>query len=418
MKIVHVSTSDKSGGAAIATFRLNEAMRLHQIDSKMLVYNKSSEEKSVVQIRGFFLKARYLLFFYLSLICKRLVLKSPFPLSFGLFSASHVSRSRLLKEADVIYLHFVNCGFLSIKEISSILSLGKPVIFFMHDMWILTGGCHYSFDCDKYMSYCSDCPNIQCKLLKNIVSYNFGRKQKKLSSKSNFFIVAPSLWLANCAKQSALFKGNAVSYIPNTLNISLFKPVEKSMARKHLNLPLNKKLILFGADGGSKNKYKGWEFLKKALHTLKIAGSEFEIIVFGNELDESAKVDIPFVVHSMGHIADIESLVFLYNAADVLVTPSLAEAFGQTIFESQACGTLVVGFNVGGIPDLIKHYQTGYLAKYKDSDDLALGIEWALQHKDDKVLIDEMRQFVVNHFSYEVVSQKHLDMVRTISYHR
>lgn len=413
MKVVHISTSDRSGGAAIAAFRLSEAMRAHQIDSKMLVYQKIGNEESVVSVHGAFLKLRYLCHFYLSLAFKRLILKAPFAFSFGLGGISSLFKHKLLLEADVIYIHFINCGFLSLKEIDIILSLEKPVIFFMHDMWLLTGGCHHSFDCSKYTLRCCDCPNIGRKLWKNVVVFNFKEKNEKISSHSNIYIVAPSLWLANCAKNSTLFNEKIVNCIPNLVNTDIFKPTDKKKAREYYNLPLNKKLILFGADGGSKNRYKGWQYLKEAL--LKIDDLDVEVVVFGNKLDNYAAEEIPFFTHSVGHITNIESLVLLYNAVDVFVTPSLAEAFGQTVFESQACGTLVVGFDVGGIPDLIKHLKTGYLAKYMDSTDLALGIKWALKKKEDVALTKGMRQYVIDHFSYEVVVHQHLKMLQGIS---
>lgn len=417
MKVVHISTSDRNGGAAIAAFRLNEAMCAHQIDSKMLVYQKKSNNNNVISISGHFLKLRYLYHFYLSLVFKRFVLKAPFAFSFGLGKVPNISQYDLLLEADVIYIHFVNCGFLNLNEIDTILSLGKPVIFFMHDMWLLTGGCHYSFECAKYASHCYDCPNIGRKQWKNIVAFNFKEKNKKISSHPNVYIVAPSLWLTNCAKNSSLFKEKIVSCISNLLNTNIFRPTDKQKAREYYNLPLNKKLILFGADGGSKNRYKGWQYLKEALR--KIDDLDVEVVVFGNKLDHNAAEEIPFATHSVGHIANIESLVLLYNAVDVFVTPSLAEAFGQTVFESQACGTLVVGFDVGGIPDLIKHLKTGYLAKYMDSTDLALGIKWALANKEDISLTNRMRKYVIDHFSYEVVVQKHLNMWQSIScYHK
>lgn len=412
MKIVHISTSDQSGGAAIAAYRLNEAMCIHHIDSKMLVYNKKSNDKNVFPIIRCLKKKRYFFHFFLSLIFKRLVLKAPFAFSFGIGGVSHISKNNLLLDADIIYIHFINCGFLSLNEIKEILLLGKPVIFFMHDMWILTGGCHHSFECIKYTSSCHDCSNINRKLLKNIVSYNFEKKRDIICSFNNVYGITPSFWLTNCAKNSILFQKKIVNCIPNLIDTSVFKIIDKKKARDYFHFPMNKKLILFGADGGNKNKYKGWMYLNNALQKLKIR--DIEVVVFGNELDDHAKKFLPFTAHSIGHISDINLLVMLYNAVDVFVTPSLAEAFGQTIFEAQACGTLVVGFDVGGIPDLIKHLKTGYLAKYMDSIDLASGIEWALQYKNDQELLEGMRKYVIDNFSYKVVVQKHLDMIHNI----
>nr|WP_320057205.1 glycosyltransferase [uncultured Bacteroides sp.] len=406
MKVLHLATSDKEGGAAIASYRLNEAMQMNGIKSILLVCKQATTNKSVFKVgrasrksvdRNYRLKKRFL--------------KSSFVFSFGYWGKSRISQLQELKDADVIYIHWIN-NFLTIKEIHRILSLGKPVILFMHDMWALTGGCHYALDCNKYHSLCSECPYINNRYLKNVVRCVFKRKQKYWGPHKNLFIAAASSWLSDCARNSALFKNNIIRTVPNLLNTSLYKPCGKDTARNILTLPLNKKLILFGASGGSSNPYKGWNYMLEALRKLDIA--DIEVIVFGNELSAKDKNEIPFPTHSMGALVDEYTLVLLYNAVDVFVSPSLAEAFGQTIFESQACGTLAVGFNVGGIPDLIKHKQTGYLANYKDCDDLAAGIEWALSNKSNKEIIDGMREHIIRNFSYDVVVEKHLNFYSQI----
>lgn len=407
MNIVHISTTDKIGGASIAAFRLNEAMRKNGITSRMLVSKKVSVDNSVHTRLGLSGKMKYYLFYYISYLVKIKLLRSSYPFSMG-FLGTKISKLSLIKDADIIYIHWINNGYLSIKEMGRILSLGKPVILYMHDMWFITGGCHHSFSCDKYALNCNNCPIIRNKYLKFVSRCVLNSKSKYLKGHENLHIVTPSVWLANCVKQSSLFCENSITVIPNTLNTDLFKPCDKQTARHILNLPLEKKLLLFAADGNSSNPYKGWGYLKEAL--LKMNIPDLEIVVFGNSIDFESEQEIPYKIHSMGYLHDESSLILLYNAVDVYVTPSLAESFGQTVFEAQACGASVVGFNVGGIPDLIKHLKTGYLVKYMDSDDLASGIKWAIEHSGDMNFVKYTRDFIKNNFSYDIVVDKHGQM--------
>lgn len=411
MKVVHISFSDKRGGAAIAASRLNEAMQSDGINSCMLVLDRQSTEPSVVRVGDGKKRAFAQIFSAL----EDVYLKRKY-MPFGTFSLANFGfnlfANREVQEADVIYLHWVNAGLLSLNGIRKILSLNKPVIWFLHDMWPMTGGCHHSFDCEQYKTHCYKCPNLSSSVKKDISFSAFKKKMRVLLPYSNLFIITPSIWLGECAKESFLFKDRKITVIPNTINVAVFKSIEKTLAREILNLPQDKRLILFGADTGVNNPYKGWSFLCNALQYISVENTE--VVVFGNKLNVEQEKVIPFSVHSMGRLEDNYSLVLLYSAVDVFVTPSLAESFGQTTIEAQACGTMVVGFNIGGIPDLIKHMDTGYLANYKDEKDLASGIEWALQQGDNKNLLKQLRCWVVNNFSYRSVVKKHREMLINI----
>jgi glycosyltransferase involved in cell wall biosynthesis len=408
VKILHISISDKIGGAAIAAYRLNEAMRKNDIESAMLVLNKvdlnnpyinttGSTKKKILttcfsKLEHFYLKYKYHPFatYSLSLLSFR------------------ISSCKELQEADIIYLHWINAGMLSIKEIKRILSLNKPVYWFLHDMWAFTGGCHYSFECDLYKTHCGKCSLLKSKIYKDTSYFVFNRKIKSFLKYSNLYIITPSTWLGKCAKQSFLFKNKQISVIPNVLDIETFKPINKKAARKILNFPVNKKLILFGADSGSSNPYKGWEYLKEAL--ILIPDEDIEIVVFGNYLSPQVEKEIAFPVHSIGKLFDTYSLMLVYNAVDVFVTPSLADNFPNTILESLSCGTPVVGFDIGGIPDLIKHKETGYLAKYRDSNDLSVGIQWILHSEDYNLLCENARLEIERNYTDTNIIKRHQDL--------
>lgn len=405
MKVLHLSTYDKNGGAGIAAYRLNRVMNKNGIDSKiLLLHNKLQCERSYA-LHGALKKIKDAVVSYASFTLKDKILRVIFYYSLGM-AGFDVSKMELVRNADIIYIHWINDNFLGIKDLNRIISLNKPVVFFMHDMWLLTGGCHHSFECKKYQTYCKKCPNIPNRFFSNLSSYVFSRKRKMLLA-DNVFVQAPSRWLVECVRKSALFGDVVVDTVPNTFDDNIFKPVDKSLARTVLNLPLHKKLLLFGANGGHKNPYKGWEYLVEALRKSNL--QDVEVVVLGSKLDNHSRTEISCRIHSVGTLYDEYSLALLYSAVDVFVTPSLADNFPNTILESLACATPVVAFNVGGIPDLVRHTKTGYLAKYKDATDLAVGIDWCLGRSQDSLWHLEIRDFVMENFSAKTVVNKHFD---------
>lgn len=402
MKIIHISTSDRQGGAAIAAFRLNEAMRMAGIDSKMLVACKFTDDNSVFslsELKGKQYKFIYEIVYSLAFHIKKYLFKPFGVFSLASFFSYRISRLSLVKEADIIYIHWTNNSFISIKEISRILDLGKPVFFFMHDMWLITGGCHHSFACNQWMDKCKSCPNIQRRNLQCISRYVFNKKKKFLS---NIHIITPSKWLTNCVKNSALFANSEVITIPNSINISTFRLLEKKMARSLLGLPLDQKLILFGAAGGNANIYKGWDVIERI--SCSLLEVNVGIVLFGNRLSENCNMNI----YSIGRLYDEYSLALLYNAVDVYVSPTMAESFGMTLIEAQACGTPAVAYNIGGVPDTIDHKVTGYLVEPGDDGDFMRGIEWAFEHTNDNNWRKMCHERMHRLFSYRKVVNSHI----------
>lgn len=331
---------------------------------------------------------------------------------FGLFSypilGSDVSGLSELKEADYIYIHWALSGFLNLKSIDQIAKLNKPVIIVLHDMWNITGGCHYSFDCEKYKSGCNNCQVFQGEKEKDLSYKEFNKKVKLYSKYNNFYFVSPSKWLYNCAKESALAKDKPVYYIPNILDNTLFKPFDKKAAKKIFNIDESETVVAFGAVSVN-SPYKGWSYLQKALEILKQDDSykNISILIFGSIHNQEMADAIPFKTRFMGFLYDEYSTMLVYNAADVFVVPSIADNQPTTVQESLSCGTPVVGFNVGGIPDMIKHKENGYLAAYKNSKDLAEGIKYCLSSKTKGYLLPE--------FQPEVTIQKHKDLFNRIN---
>lgn len=407
MKIIHISTSDKMGGAALAANRLNNAFNYANETSKMIVLNQSSTDKDVITIskgkKKYFSKLKFIV----TESIKRRVLKPYYTISLG-WCGYNLNNIKELKETDVIYIHWTGYGYLSIKGLAKILELNKPTIIFMHDMWFITGGCHHSFECNAYKTHCSQCPRIGNSRFNNIASITFYLKQKHLSKYKNLHIVTPSNWLADCVKQSALFNGNNINVIPNLIDTNLFKPIDKQIARDILSLPMDKKIILFGAFGGKSDKYKGWDYLVSAIS--KIKRDDIVIALFGGNVSDDDKRQLKYPIYSFGYLHDEYSTMLLYNAADVFVIPSLAENFPNTILESLACGIPVTGFDVGGIPDLVKHKKTGYLAKYKDEDDLANGINWIINNHEEHIA-KKLHKIVTENYSQNIIIDKHRTLI-------
>jgi glycosyltransferase involved in cell wall biosynthesis len=185
--------------------------------------------------------------------------------------------------------------------------------------------------------------------------------------------------------------------------------LDKIFAKKLFNLPLDKKILLFGAGFGSNNPAKGGTYLCEALNHLRKTNTDLAIFVLGIDYDSQLADQIPFPVYFSGKLADDYSLITLYNAADIYITPSLADNFPNTIVESLACNTPVIAFNIGGIPDLVKHKKNGYLAKYKDSDDLANGIIWTLSHSES---LSKGRDLIIELCSDKAVVEKHKSLYK------
>jgi len=375
MQIVHITTIDE-GGAYKAVVRMQEALCHAGIHSQILLRNKLHKENEGevylnTQIKTFLSKAKNFLNYFLSrqeIACE--------------YFGSDVTKHKLVREADVIIIHWCN-SFLAYNSIKKLLHSGKQVAFFMHDTWLFTGGCHVNLACDNYKIGCGNCPYIHGNKEKDLSYHNFLIK-KKLLKDSSIHIMGPSKWMVECAYQSPITKYKKITYVPNCIDGLIYRPLtEVDKLREKYGVPLDKKIILFGAAfNGTENKNKGFKFLLEALEVLD--EKEYFLLIFGNckEGDKAwrQKYKLLGYIHSEYEMAEV------YNMADVYVTPSLQESFGFTVCEAMSCGTPVVAFPVGGIKEQITHKQDGYLAEYQNSEDIAKGIEFCVGEQKKKDL--------------------------------
>jgi glycosyltransferase involved in cell wall biosynthesis len=417
MKIVHVGNSDLNGGAAIASLRISSALNKAGVSSKLLVHKKESNEPQVESIiSNSFEKIGYYSRFLLdeSLI-RTLSVKDRGRFSFPFYGAD-VSSNKLIREADIINLHWINGGYLSLNSLANLSGLNKPIVWTLHDMWAFTGGCHYNLDCEKFIDLCNTCPALKLKSENDFSAKIFNRKKDILNS-MNITVVTCSNWLAEEARKSRSLKSKNIVVINNPIDINVFKPVDQEIARKDYQLSSSKFLLLIGAMN-LKDKRKGFNYLLDALKYVYEKYNELrdkiELITFGKP-DKTIEGDIPFRVHNLGTVLDEGKLRNLYNASNLYVAPSIQDNLPNTVLESIACGTPVVAFNTGGLPDMIEHLTNGYLADLQSSEDLAEGIALLLTKPE---LLRKMkincRERAVNYFNEEHIAKKYVELYENI----
>lgn len=413
MKPLILNTSDIEGGAARAAYRLHKGLRSIGLDSQMLVQTKSSDDHTVVgpqtKIQKVFGMIRPTLdSLFVQLYPKRdNVLFSPAVLA----NNNLVTKVKRL-DSDVINLHWIAKGMLNPKTLKH---FNKPLVWTLHDMWPFTGGCHYDSGCGRYQEACGKCPIL--KTSKNIdMSHWIWKRKEKAWKELDIVIVTPSHWLADCAKNSSLFHDFRIEVIPNGLDLNRFKPFDKHTAREILLLPQDKKLILFGAVNSTSDKRKGFQHLQLAMKNIYMNGwgNDFEVVVFGSS-EPINSLELGLKIHYLGHLPGDIALSLLYAAADVMVVPSTQENLANTVMESLSCGTPCVAFNIGGMPDMIEHKHTGYLASPFNTEDLAKGIIWVLEDDERwKVLSLQARRKVEKEFDIQTVAKKYADLFEEI----
>ena len=296
-------------------------------------------------------------------------------------------------------------------QIETMAKLNVPIVWSLHDMWAFTGGCHYTQSCDRYLQSCGTCPQLGSRRQLD-VSHWVWRRKRQVYRQSNLTVVALSHWLANCARESSLLKDIRVEVIPNGIDTQAYRPVESKTARQLLNLPQDKKLILFGALKSTSNKRKGFQFLEAALSELKNSSwsDTFELVIVGANQPEDPP-DFGFKVHYLGSFSDDLSLALAYSAVDVFVAPSTQENLANTVMESLACGTPCIAFKIGGMPDMIEQGENGYLAQPFDVSDLARGIAWVIEDEERyQRLSHRAREKVETEFTLDIQAHRYAEL--------
>ncbi len=415
MKILLAGYTEK-GGAGIAMHRLYKALQEHtdaevviRVEHKTSRLNyietSASPLKRVLGWGRTVFEEKYLDFFY-----KKRV-KDFFPFFPGKFPA--ISQNELLKgDFDIIHIHWNNVNTFSLKKLAE-LSQKTPVVFTLHDMWLFTGGCSYTYpDCSKFQRHCGKCPLLGSRKEKDSAYSLFQYKQKYFKRFKHRHIITPSRWLAEEAKKSAIWEAPPIQVIPNTLDVNIFSPLPnkeyKNFLREKLGWEKNKKTALLNLS----YKQKGALILKQLKKLLEIfpLSKDIQWVLLGS-LPNTVELPRKYDIKTLPFLHDELSLAMVYNASDLFLHFSPSEAFGYTVTEASACGIPSIAFNVGGIPDIVKHNQTGFLAESQNMEQVSEYMEKLLSDEElYKKFSREARKHVVENFAPEIVAKKHLKL--------
>ncbi len=409
MRILIVNTSERTGGAAVAASRLMEALCNYGVKAKMLVRDKETQSLTVSALPGqrrsqcHFLWERFVIWLHLHFRRQHL-----FDIDIA-NAGTDITRLPEFQEADVIHLHWVNQGMLSLKNIRKILESGKPVVWTMHDIWPATAICHYARGCEAFQTECRHCPLMSGAL---DFSYRVWQQKQRMLQGQRVTYVACSQWLADEARKSALLKGQVVTSIPNPIDTHVFRPQDKQEARQALNLPTDKRIILFVSQRVTDPR-KGMSYFVDAVAKLVEKHPEMKqntvvAILGGHAEDVASQLSLPAC--PLGYVSNPKRIVEVYNSADAFVLPSLEDNLPNTLMESMACGVPCVGFQVGGIPEMIDHRQNGYVARFRDVDDLAAGIRYVLDEADYAELSKSAVQKVAHSYSQQSVAKRYVEI--------
>ena len=408
MKILHVGYSDTKGGANIAMMRLHHSLIKQKINSKVLVAEKLSNDPNVYGPS----KSLELIINDLKQILARQ--KKYFFKNNEIYSHSvNFFKSSILKKInkinpDIVNLHWVNNELLSIEQIGKI---KKPIVWTFLDMWPMCGGEHYTNTSFYKEGYAKNNDNKN-KSLFDLNSYLWKKKMNYWNNKS-IYVVCISEWLKKKAQESQLFKDSKIYKINCDIDPDIWKPVDKKTARQILNLPKDKKLFLFVSTNGVNDLRKGFKFIDNSLKKILEQRNDFELIVVGRNKGIENKPYKFKIIDNLSGQNTIE-LRLLYSACDILLAPSLMEAFGQVASEASSCGTPTVAFNDTGLSDIINHKKNGYLSKYLDQDDFTKGVEWLLSNIENENVVSNCLEIFNEKFSNLKISKKYIEIYKSI----
>lgn len=381
LKVMSISTL-QGGGAGIAAYRLHSALSEVGVLSVTFTLFKENRDPGVILISGSQGEGNVNLWPVVlrswQNITSKFNKKRP---DFGFWSFPYGVKGieKYVEHFDIIHFHWVS-GIIDFRSVVEIFA-GKKIVWTLHDMNPFTGGCHYSQECISYRKDCDECPLLGPGSRK-YVNASWKLKQS-VYKKLDLTIVTPSKWLLDCSSESALLAPFQHYLIPYGLDTKVYHRVDKQVAKNRFQLLPERHYVLFGATGIADPR-KGFDLLIRGLILLsqREISKTVTLIVFGGS-NGIRLPNLPFEVIFLGNLADPNDVAMAFNAADVFVVPSRADNLPNTCLESLCCGTPVVGFRIGGIPDMIEHLENGYLVDPFDIRELSAGIEWCLHRRSE-----------------------------------
>ncbi|MFN8379624.1 MAG: glycosyltransferase family 4 protein [Anaerolineae bacterium] len=404
VKVVHVNHWDASGGATRSTVRLHQGLLGLGQNSSMLVLKKTLDDPTIHELQG--LGARFISWQGWRIdrlpttVYRHRDRLAPWSVNWF----PYTNQWRRL-DADIVHLHWIGLNYL---PMASWPQLPHPVVWTLKDSWAFTGGCHIPYECRRYEDACGKCPILHSEREHDLSRRTWQAKARAFP-RMKPVIITPSRWLADSARSSSLLRDARIEVIPNSIDTDRFKPASREAARIALGLPLDKTLIAFGAFNLEEAPNKGYALLNEALSKQL---DHAELVLYGTN---AAPANISRKAYPLGTIRDESTLATLFNAVDLVALPSRSENLPNTIIEAFACGTPVVAFRIGGIPDLIDHQVNGYMADPFDTDDLARGIAWMLEDPERHArLCAAARDKVEREYEVSQIARRHLELYEDI----
>jgi glycosyltransferase involved in cell wall biosynthesis len=416
MRVAHVSSFDISGGAGRAAYRLHRGLLKAGVDSTMFVGSKASADPTVQLIppgKNILAKVRRRLRYGLT---TRIISSHTASIAKGhdVFNSDRIPGATRVADKlagfDLVQLHWIN-WFVDLEDFFSQLPPAIPVVWTLHDMNTFTGGCHYDAGCGRYASGCGKCPALDSTTVSDLSSDIFERKDaifERIPTK-RLHLVTPSRWLADAAKDSALLRKFPCTVIPYGLDLDVYKPVDRAACRQVLDIPVDARAVLFVADS-NENQRKGFSLLLEALALITdIPG--LVLLSIGGAARGMAS-NVPYI--RLGQLQNDRFIAAAYSAADVMVIPSLQDNLPNTVLEAMACGTPAVGFDVGGIPDMIHPGETGFLAKPRDVPGLAAKIRKALSDEFRGQLSKLCRDRAIAEYDQQIQARRYVELYQSM----
>ena len=407
MKILEIGTTDTKGGAAMVSWELKTALEKLGHEVYMAVGYKRSHDPRVIDVFDTPVNN-----FISKIIRKNLYQRLSHHIAYrrsndiSIPLAKRISSLDILKDIDIIHGHNLHSNFFNLNELPS-LSHTKPFVWTLHDMWAIMGHNAHAFDCTHWQN-----GGCTCKLPDTLPAHKINNTQKlweqkkAIYEKSKLHLVVPSMWLKNKVEKSIL-KNHPIEVMYNGVDTDIFKPMDKMETRKKLGLLIDKKIVLFASKGGSKNIWKGWTYAQGIIDEQKNSPNIVFICLGGYEEEKKSEniITVPYT-------NDKNTLAQYYGASDILLYPSIADNCPLTVIEALSSGLGVLSFDTGGIPELVEHKINGYIAQYKNADDLKQGFSWLmnLPQNEYQKISESCRRKALEKFSLEMTVKNYLNL--------
>lgn len=405
MRVLIVNTVYKRGGAAgIAQTLHRELNRLEGWES-LFAYGRGPKVNESGVVR-FVLQPEV----YLHLLLTRLSGIQGY--------GTWLSTKRLIRlirqwKPDVIHFHNIHGYYLDLSIAEAVGDLGIPVVWTLHDAWPLTGRCAHFLDCGRWRTGCGRCPypGEYPKAYIDNSAWMWRKKRGLLGKIWKPVIITPSCWLADLVR-GASKEGCRIEVIPNGIDTNVFRPLNSDQAKKELGLPLDKKIILFVALNPAV-ELKGIQYFFDALKFVQ--ADNWIAVVAGRKIDYKKGHPLGVEVRQLGYVRGSQAMAKVYSAADLYCITSLAETFPTAVLEAMACGTPVVGFAVGGIPEqVVKGY--GKLVAPRDARALGRAITDLLNDNAmQKQMADRCRKRAEREYNLQRFVERHLALYRELA---